>query len=243
MTQMFTGASGTSRESLCTGGPDYGVVVVTLAEDLYLLALDVTGNRMLIEPLHLDLGLGGALLLDLAVRERIAPANGHVAMVLEEPTGEPLLDAALTEIGRARARDPGHWIRHLGRGAHHSVQDHLVDLGVLERDDGRILRFIPVHRTREADGRLHHELVDHLHDAVVLGHPPSCESAALAALALAVGLDRHLFPRADQGAVRRRMTEVAAECRAGGWITASVSAAVNALDAGFGVLPGSITYL
>jgi hypothetical protein len=219
------------------------VVVVTLAEDLYLLALDVTGGRLLIEPLHLDLGLGGALLLDLAVRKRVAPADGHVAMVLEEPTGEPLLDAALTEIGRARAHDPGHWIRHLGRGAHHRVQDHLVDLGVLERENGRVLRFIPVHRIREADGRLHHELVDHLHDAVVLDHPPSSESAALAALALAVGLDRHLFPRADQRAVRQRMTEVAAECSAAAWIAASVSAAVNALDAGLGVLPGSTTYL
>jgi hypothetical protein len=219
------------------------VVVVTLAEDLYLLALDVTGGRLVIEPLHLDLGLGGALLLDLAVRERVASADGHVAMILEEPTGEPLLDAALAEIGRARAHDPGHWIRHLGRGAHHRMQDHLVDLGVLEREDSHVLRFIPVHRTREADGRLHHELVDHLHDAVVLDHPPSSESAALAALALAVGLDRHLFPRADQRAVRRRMTEVAAECSAAAWIAASVSAAVNALDAGLGVLPGSITYL
>jgi hypothetical protein len=86
-------------------------------------------------------------------------------------------------------------------------------------------------------------LVDHLHDAVVLDHPPSSESAALAALALAVGLDRHLFPRADQRAVRQRMTEVAAECSAAAWIAASVSAAVNALDAGLGVLPGSTTYL
>ena len=100
-----------------------------------------------------------------------------------------------------------------------------------------------MHRTRETDGRLHHDLVDHLHDAVVQGHPPSPESAALAALALAVGLDRHLFPRADRRAVQQRMAEVAAECGAAAWITTSVSAAVNALDAALGVTPGSTTYL
>jgi hypothetical protein len=217
--------------------------VVTLAEDLYLLALDVTGGRLLIDPLHLDLGLGGALLLDLAVRERIALIDGHVAVALDGPTGEPLLDAALIEIGRTGAHDPGHWIRHLGRGAHHVVQDRLVDLGVLRREDGRVLRFIPVHRTRETDGRLHHELVDHLHDAIVLRHPPSYESAALAALALAVGLDRHLFPRADRRAVQQRMAEVAAECGAAAWIATPVSAAINAVDAAMGVTPGSTTYL
>ena len=220
------------------------MVVVTLAEDLYLLALDVTGSRLLIDALHLDLGLGGALLLDLTIRGRVTPVDGHVTVAEDGSTGEPLLDAALVAIAeRARAHGPGHWVRHLGRGAHHATQDRLVDLGILTREDGRLLRFIPIHRTHEADGRLHHELVDHLHDAVVLGRPPSSESAALAALALAVGLDRHLFPRVDRRAVWQRMAEVAAECGDAAWITTAVGAAVNAVDAARGVTPGSITYL
>jgi hypothetical protein len=218
--------------------------VVTLAEDLYLLAFDDAGGRLLIDPLHLDLGLGGALLLDLAVRGRVRPLDGRVAVAHDGPTGEPLLDRALVAIAeRDGAHGPDHWIRHLGRGAHHAVQDRLVDLGVLKREDGRVLHFIPTHRTHETDGRLHHELVDHLHDAVVQGHPPSSESAALAALALAVGLDRHLFPRADRRAVRQRMTQIAAECGDAGWIAPSISAAVNAVDAAMGMTPGSTTYL
>jgi hypothetical protein len=167
-----------------------------------------------------------------------------VSVAREQPTGEPLLDSALADVsGQRRPHDPGHWIRHLGRGAHHTVQHRLVDLGVLRRDDDRILRVIPVHRTHETDGRLHHELVDHLHDAVVLGHPPSSETAALAALALAVGLDQHLFPRADRRAVRQRLEEVAAECADAAWVTASVRAAVNAVDAALGITPGSTTFL
>jgi len=218
--------------------------VVTLAEDLYLLADDPATGRPLIDVTHLDLGLGGALLLDLAVRERVALLGEHVTLTGEGTTGEPLLDAALATIAeRTRAHGPDHWVRHLGRGAHRAVQDHLVGLGVLEREDGRVLRFIPVHRTHETDGRLHHELVDHLHDAVVSGHPPSSESAALAALALAVGLERHLFPRADRRVVRQRLAEVAATCDDAAWIAPSVTAAVNALDAAMGVTPGSTTFL
>lgn len=218
--------------------------MVTLAEDLYLLSVDGTSGRLLIDPVRLDLGLGGALLLDLAVRERVGLADGHVSVVDEAPTGEPLLDSALATVGgQTRSHGPDHWVRRFGRGAHRSVQHRLVDVCVLQRDDDRILRVIPVHRTHETDGRLHHELVDHLRDAVVLGRPPSPETAALAALALAVGLDRHLFPRADRRAVRQRMTEISGECAQAGWVTAAVAGAVNALDTALGMTPEFTPYL
>lgn len=129
-------------------------------------------------------------------------------------------------------------MHHLARGANRAVQDRLVDVGVLQRDDHRILRVIPLHRTHETDGRLHHELLDHLHDAVVLGHPASPETSALALLALAVGLDRHLFPRSDRQAIRSRMREVAAGCAGGAWAAAAVAGAVNAVDAAMGITPG-----
>jgi len=98
-------------------GTRYGLGVVTLAEDLYLLADDPATGRPLIDVTHLDLGLGGALLLDLAVRERVALLDEHVTLTGEGTTGEPLLDAALATIAeRTRAYGPDHWVRHLGRG-------------------------------------------------------------------------------------------------------------------------------
>jgi hypothetical protein len=140
---------------------------------------------------------------------------------------------------RAKAGTGGHWVRHLARGAHLAVQNCLVEIGGLRREDRRVLRVFPVHRTRESDGRLHHELIDHLRDAIVLGRDPMQETAALASLALAVGLDRHLFPRSDRLAVRRRVAEVAAECRDGEWVTSAVTAAANAVDAARGITSGA----
>ena len=118
------------------------------------------------------------------------------------------------------------------------MQEHLIVIGVLRREDRRILQVIHVHRTRETDGRLHHELLDHLHDAVVLDHTPAPDTAALASLALAVGLDRRLFPRSDRSAVRHRTGEAAARCSDGALRQASaVTAAVNAADAARGITP------
>jgi hypothetical protein len=216
--------------------------MVSLAEDLYLLADDPATGRPLIDVAHLDLGLGGALLLDLALRQRIAHADERVKLIQEGPTGEPLLDRALAAVAKpGRAHGPDHWVHHFARGAHQMVQDRLVAVGVLQRDDHRLLRVIPLHRTHETDGRLHHELVDHLHDAVVLGHPASPETSALALLALAIGLDRHLFPRSDREAIRSRTREVAAGCADGAWVGVAVAGTVNAVDAAIGITPGSGT--
>jgi hypothetical protein len=216
--------------------------VVTLAEDLYLLAEDPATGRALLDPGHLDLGLGGALLLDLTLRRRVALVEDHVTVAQNTATGEPLLDSALAAVARqGRAHGPDHWVRHLGRGAHRAVQDRLVDLGILRRDDRRILHVIPIHRTHETDGRLHHELIGHLRDAVVLGNRASPETSALALLALASGLDRHLFPRSDRQAIRNRLREVAAGCAEGARVGQAVAGAVNAADAALGVGPEATT--
>jgi Golgi phosphoprotein 3 (GPP34) len=212
--------------------------VVTLAEDLYLLAHDGATGRPLIEPTRLDPGLGGALLLDLASRGRVAVTDLDIAVTNTAATGEPLLDAALAEIAGCRRRHgPDHWVRHLARGARHAVRDRLLETGVLRHDDHRILRIVPVSRTHEADGRLHHDLVDRLSDAVVRDGAASAETSALALLALAVGLDRHLFPRSDRQAVRSRMTEVAAASPTAAGIGEAIAGEVGALDATTGIDP------
>jgi hypothetical protein len=206
--------------------------MVTLAEGLYLLASNGSTGRLLIDTVHLDLGLGGALVLDLALRGRVGLADAHVVVTDGRPTGESLLDAALTTIAsEGKRHGPDYWVRHLGRGSHGAVQDHLVDAGVLRREDERLLHVVPVHRTHESDGRLHDELQDHLNDSVVLGRPPSRETAALASLVLAIGLERHLFPRSDRHEIRRRMGEIAD----GGWLAPAVADAVTVIDVTLGL--------
>jgi hypothetical protein len=212
--------------------------MVTLAEDLYLLACDETSGRPRISATYLDLGLGGALLLDLVQRGRVSLTDDHVAVVDAAPVGDPLLDGALrATAAQTRSRDLDHWVRHLARGARAAVERRLVAAGVLASDDHRLLGVIPVHHTHLVDARLEHDLVRRLHEAVVVGHAPSRETAALVSLTIAVGLERHLFPRADHRAVRRRMAEIAA----GESVGAAVAHAIDAVNAALGIGPGAGT--
>lgn len=211
--------------------------MVTLAEDLFLLATDAATGTPLVDTSHLDFGLSGAVLMDLVLRQRIAVHEAQVTVTDPRPTGDPLLDPALSAIAAAKPREPGHWVRDLAHHLRDAVKDRLVEAGVLRRDEHRVLGIIRIHRTHETDGRLHHELEDQLHDAVVRGHSGSWETAALASLALATGLDRHLFPRSDRAAVRRRLAEVAGQCPECAPVADAVHRAVDATDVTLGITP------
>lgn len=211
--------------------------IVTLAEDLFLLSHHETTGRLRIPTEFLDLALGGALLLDLVLHGRVALDDDHVALVDKTPLGEPVVDAALISIvNQSRAHDPQYWVRHLARGARSAVERKLVSAGVLQVDDHKVLGIIPVHHAHQADGRIEHELVERLNDVVVLERPASSETAALVSLTLAVGLERHLFPRSDRRAIQHRMRQIAE----GEWVGEAVKHEIDALKAALGIGPGSV---
>ncbi len=87
--------------------------MLTLAESLVLLALDdEQGTVGWFSDDALNLGLAGALLADLALRERIAVAGRTVTTRDSTPVGEPLLDETLALVaGSARARDARGWVQ------------------------------------------------------------------------------------------------------------------------------------
>lgn len=211
---------------------------LSLAERLLVLCCDPDRGRPRIPTTHLDLALGGAVLLDLVLRGRVTRVDEHVAVLDRTPTGDPLLDDALTELtaGR-RPHEPDHWVRHLSKGIRSAVEQRLASEGVLQVDDRRVLGVVPVHRCHQADDRYRHELMDRLQDAVVLGRRPTEEIAALVSLALAVGLGRHLFPRADRRAIEHRMQEIAD----GEWVGAAVRHDADVVNAVLGLPPVAAT--
>jgi hypothetical protein len=93
-----------------------------------------------------------------------------------------------------------------------------------------------VHHTHQTDGRLEHELMDSLTDAVVLGRPPARDTTALVSLALAVGLEPHLFPGSDRRAIQRRMQDIAD----GEWSAPRSGTNSTPVTAALGIGPGVV---
>jgi hypothetical protein len=209
---------------------------IPLAARLYLLSCHDRSGRTRISTARLELGLGGALLLELVRSGRVGLVDEHVVVVDSTPMGDPMLDHALAELtADPRPREPDHWVRHLARHARAAVERRLVSSGLLRVDDHRVLGLFPVHHAHQTDSTFEHELVERMNESVVLGRPADPETAALVSLVAAVGLERCLFPRSDRRAVQQRMEEIAH----GEWVGKAVHHAIEAQDAALGIEAGT----
>ena len=119
-------------------------VHLSFAEEVYLLALD--DKRGVIKPVPfaaLDSALAGAVLMELAILDRIDTETTGLKVVSAAPTGDPLLDDALAKMQRQPAPQPTtFWLKHLADPTAHlpdRVLGRLVEKGILKQVDQRVL--------------------------------------------------------------------------------------------------------
>jgi hypothetical protein len=202
---------------------------MSLAEEFTLLAYADDGTP-LTDGMHLDNGLGGALLLDLAMANRIDVADKRVVVVDPAPTGDRLVDQALERIaGAEKNRKAGYWISKFSKDTRPQVLEKLVADGVLTMEKDRVLGVFPRTRypaaqgaepTVEADAR------QRLRAAVVGDGTVEPRTAALAALVAATDLDRKVFADLDRKQVKNRLKEIGQ----GAWAAAAVKATIEEIQ-------------
>ncbi|WP_233219723.1 GPP34 family phosphoprotein [Micromonospora sp. RP3T] len=200
-----------------------------LTDELVLLAYDDAGANRLGRP-HLDYGLAGAVLLELALARRVEVTDKRLVVADPTPTGVPLLDEALATVGDGRPRTPKDWIGKLAKGLPDRVLDGLVDAGVLRRESDRVLLVFP--RTRYpsptgAEPAAETAARQRMVDALVGDGPVDARTAALLTLTGAVGLDRKLFRELPKERVKARLAEIAA----GDWASAATKKAIEEMQA------------
>ncbi|MEV8506802.1 GPP34 family phosphoprotein [Actinoplanes sp. NPDC051475] len=112
---------------------------MNLAEEFALLAYRDDGS-LEIDGTRLDHGLGGALLLELALAERVGVEDGKVFVRDPAPLGDPLVDEALARIAAdAKHRRPGRWVSTFAKDTRARTLARLVDAGVLSREKDKVL--------------------------------------------------------------------------------------------------------
>lgn len=184
---------------------------MSLPEEFLLLAYDEDGIP-LTDGTHLDNGLGGAVLLELALARRVDVEDKRVVVADPSPTGDPLLDGNLARVGaETRARKPGHWVSKFAKDARPRVLDKLVRDGVLTVEQDKVLWVFPrkkypsagrVPPAAEADAR------QRMRSAVLGLEPVEARTAALCALVAATELDRKVLPDLDRRLVKARLKEI-----------------------------------
>lgn len=203
-----------------------------LVDDLMLVLLSPQTARPVVDGQRLAPALAGAVLLDLALAGRLDVTPGarrssdRLVVVPGPPTGDALVDDALTRLGgeqrRARAA-----VQKISRWKlPREVQVRLAEQGLVEHTPGGFLKL-----TRNVpDTAARTVLVDEVTAALTGPQPPAPRPAALVSLLHAVGAVAKVTP--GTGMTRREVARRAKEVSEGEWAGAAVLAAVRATQAG-----------
>lgn len=208
----------------------YGRIMNSLAEELLLLAYADDGTP-LTDGTHLDNGLGGALLLELALAGRVDVADKRVVVVDPRPVDDPLANNALARIiGDERGRKPGHWVTKLAKETRPRVLDKLVADGVLTVAKDKVLWVFPRTKYPAANGvrpAAEAEAEQRMRAAVLGAGRVEERTAALCALVAATELDRKIFADLDRTRVKARLKEISE----GAWAAEAVRKTIEEIQA------------
>jgi hypothetical protein len=186
---------------------------LNMAEELLLLVLhDRKGTVVCSASLALDYGLRGALLAELVLANRLALDGKKLVVADTSPTGDALLDAALTTLQQAkRPRDTRHWVGSLSfkpGGIRKHLLERLVQKGILRREQRRLLWVFSyqIHPTQDVTPEL--RVRDMLRADVTSGITPKPRTLTLLGLVSVCDLFNEVFPKEGRSYARRRMREL-----------------------------------
>ncbi len=188
-----------------------------LSQDLILLALNPqTGKTRFSFYAALEYGLIGSLLLDLVLQDKLEiDNNNRVIGAIAGNTGDEFLDRHLNEVlASSRPQTARFWItrwRRRYRWFQPIVLQNLVDLGVLERQEQRILGLFPTQRYFLTDESIQREIVQQVRAAVLEGIGLDSRMAALISLMQASHLTDAVFRPEERPEARSRIKAIARE--------------------------------
>lgn len=208
-----------------------------IAEELLLLCLDDDTGRRMMGKESLAPALGGALLVELALRERIGitpheagrQQRGRVQVISTTPTDHPELDAALGYLADRegiRVKDllsefSG---KRITKGLLERLVGRLVQGGVLREERSAVLG---IRSWPTVDPRPEEEVRGRLQSALVGGQTPAERTVALIALLAATNRLTKVVTTGDRGALRARAKELSE----GDWAAAAVKKAIDEVNA------------
>jgi hypothetical protein len=185
-----------------------------LHEEIVLLALHDEKGTV---PFGTMVGyaVGGALIAELLLRERLALAPGKRADLLTvrstTPVGEPALDLALEQIRTAKRRASAtSWVGRLAsRVPTRQIALRLAQRGIVRREEGRFLLIFTRDVFPTVNPDPERELVERMRRAIFEDREVDGRTAILVGLAKSVDLLRLVFDRKAVKARKQRLDELA----------------------------------
>jgi Golgi phosphoprotein 3 (GPP34) len=211
---------------------------VLIAAECLLLALDDETGKLRIGRDRLEPALGGALLAELALRERVGVTpqeagwtkRGRVTITSLTPTDDPELDAALHKLAENEGKKVKDLLgayatkkNRLSHGVRNRLLERLAAAGMLVRTEGTVLGFVPRTTWSAGNPEAEDDVRRRLQAALVGGETPTERTVALIALLQVTGLLSKVVSTEDKKALKSR----AKQLTEGDWAAKAVKDAID----------------
>ncbi len=205
-----------------------------IAEDLLLLLLDDESGR-LSGTTYLDTGIGGAVLIELALSGHVDVVKGSgrwarakVQPLVSDPPVDPMLVEAM-DLVRSKERTAQDLVTRLGKKRRHLLLERLRDRGIVEEQENLVLGLIPRRRWPTLDRTHEDDVRRTVGDALIRGVTPDDRTAALIAVLSALDQAHKVVDR--EGLPARQVKKRAKEISEGEWAAKAVRDAITAAQA------------
>ena len=205
-----------------------------LAEDLLLLVTADDTGRPAADSNNTEVALGGALLAELALTQRVDIAGpdervreGRVIVRDAGPTGDSVLDDALATLGDKEGKEPQNVVAAVGERTRVRLYERLAEAGLLRAEEGRILGIFPTHRwPAEHTG---HEAAVGASLATALRHglATDARTRALVSLLFALKAVHKAVDPESLGLSKRELNASAERIAEGDWVGKAVRSAID----------------
>lgn len=182
------------------------------AEEMLLLMLRDEGGRFVAVPrTSLDHALAAAVLMDLAIENRIDTDPQNLVLADATPLGDALLDPTLQDIADGEQHDARFWVEQTARRGpeiREQALARLVERGILERREDRFLWVFRSRRYPMIDGQAEREVKLRIMGVLLSDEIPDPRDVVIICLAHACGILRELLPRRELERASDRIEQV-----------------------------------
>ncbi len=230
--------------------------MLRFAEEIMLLLLDDEGGEFLrVSETSLQCALAGAVLMDLALENRIDTDPNQLLLVDSTPTGDDLLDPTLARIGqntetrewfhrfvdsddraagKIETHDALYWVKQTAENAEQIREGgirRLVERGILEEQDNRFLWVFRSRRYPIVDGEAEREVKLRIMEVLFSDVIPDPRDVVIICLADVCGLFREMFSARELESIGPRISQV----RKLDLIGQAVLRAINEIEMGIAI--------
>ncbi len=187
--------------------------MLRFVEEIILLMLhDDDGSFVRVPSWSRDYAIGGAILMDLAMENRIDTDLENLILLDDTPLGDNLLDPTLAEIAAGEEQQSArYWLERTassGEEIQEATLARLVDHGIIERHDDRVLWVFRARRYPMIDGTAEREVKLRIMQVLFSDEIPDPRDVVLICLADACGIFKELLSRRQIDQATDRIEQV-----------------------------------